>query len=356
MDIEKAGIFIAELRKNKNLTQLELGNLIGTSCKAISKWENGNGFPELSYQKPLCEVLEIDLEELHNGELNVEKRKQAKRRILINRIFLIFACVVVPLLIFFSWFFVDNFNSFHYYQIDTKDNSVNAIAKGMLIKNNNSTMIYIGNITLWNHTVLTTDIINVEVYSGKSFLYRANVLENIWITLDENVKIDKDNLMIKVTINTMDGAELIYGIQLNVVQIKESENKLITLEIDKSKTLDNDIEINLTNAGFKQNKYSWTLEKKNKSAQINVDYFPDVGKISYHSISDTIIQNFVFFHECNQLDVYIYHKESGQDILFEKYTYNYSDESLNCQVGVCSSLNNVLKTMESYINLLSVDI
>ncbi|MDE6655953.1 MAG: ATP-binding cassette domain-containing protein, partial [Anaeroplasmataceae bacterium] len=64
------GNFITTLRKEKNLTQGKLGELVGVSNKAISKWENGQGLPEAKYMAKLCEVLGITMEELLNGKRN----------------------------------------------------------------------------------------------------------------------------------------------------------------------------------------------------------------------------------------------------------------------------------------------
>lgn len=62
------GNLITALRKEKKLTQRKLGELVGVSNKAISKWENGQGLPEPKYMMKLYEVLEITVEELLNGK------------------------------------------------------------------------------------------------------------------------------------------------------------------------------------------------------------------------------------------------------------------------------------------------
>ena len=73
------GQFMKCTRLEKGLTQLQLGNILDVSDKTISKWENNNGFPDPLYQMPLCEALEITLEELHSGRLNIEKRNKEKK-------------------------------------------------------------------------------------------------------------------------------------------------------------------------------------------------------------------------------------------------------------------------------------
>lgn len=68
MDQIKTGKFIAELRKERGLTQKQLAEKLGISDKTISKWERGNGMPEVSLMMPLCEALEISVNELLSGE------------------------------------------------------------------------------------------------------------------------------------------------------------------------------------------------------------------------------------------------------------------------------------------------
>lgn len=78
MNQEKIGKFIAELRKEKNMTQIELADKLGVTDRAISKWENGRGLPDLSLIKPLCEELDITVNELLSGEKISKKDYQEK--------------------------------------------------------------------------------------------------------------------------------------------------------------------------------------------------------------------------------------------------------------------------------------
>ncbi len=68
MDQKKIGRFIAKLRKEKNLTQKEVSEKLGISEKTISKWECGNGLPEVVYMELLCDILGITVNELLVGE------------------------------------------------------------------------------------------------------------------------------------------------------------------------------------------------------------------------------------------------------------------------------------------------
>jgi len=68
MNQEKIGKFIAKKRKDKQLTQNELAEKLGVTDRSISNWENGKNMPDLSLFKPLCDILEISINELLSGE------------------------------------------------------------------------------------------------------------------------------------------------------------------------------------------------------------------------------------------------------------------------------------------------
>jgi len=78
MNQEKIGKFILELRREKNMTQQELADKIGVTDRAISKWENGRGLPDLSLMIPLCKELGITINELISGEQIEKEDYQSK--------------------------------------------------------------------------------------------------------------------------------------------------------------------------------------------------------------------------------------------------------------------------------------
>ena len=85
MDQIKIGKFIAEERKAKKYTQRELADKLSISDKTISKWERGNGFPEVSLLLPLCNELEITVNELLSGErLQAMDYKKKAEEIMVN--------------------------------------------------------------------------------------------------------------------------------------------------------------------------------------------------------------------------------------------------------------------------------
>ena len=87
MDQKRIGAFIARCRKEKNLTQMQLAELLGITNQAVSKWENGRGMPDMSLLQPLCDVLGISLNELFSGEHISAEEYKGKAEENISRLF-----------------------------------------------------------------------------------------------------------------------------------------------------------------------------------------------------------------------------------------------------------------------------
>lgn len=68
MDRYVTGAVIRRLRERKRITQEELAEMIHVSGKAVSKWETGQGFPDISLLEPLAQALDISVIELLSGE------------------------------------------------------------------------------------------------------------------------------------------------------------------------------------------------------------------------------------------------------------------------------------------------
>ncbi|MBR3377279.1 MAG: helix-turn-helix domain-containing protein [Mogibacterium sp.] len=68
MDRYVTGAVIRRLREKKKITQEELAGMIHVSGKAVSKWETGQGFPDISLLEPLAQALDISVIELLSGE------------------------------------------------------------------------------------------------------------------------------------------------------------------------------------------------------------------------------------------------------------------------------------------------
>lgn len=73
VDSKQMGQFICTCRKEKKLTQKQLGELLDVTEKAVSKWETGRSIPDIGIIESLCEALEIDIGELLSGKRIDEK-------------------------------------------------------------------------------------------------------------------------------------------------------------------------------------------------------------------------------------------------------------------------------------------
>ncbi|MGN0470751.1 MAG: helix-turn-helix domain-containing protein [Acutalibacteraceae bacterium] len=125
MDTVKVGKFISELRREKHLTQEQLGEKIGVTNKTISRWENGNYLPSIEMLEMLSKEFSVSINEILCGERinDSEYRKKAdeiitdiaksdafslkekyrywKKKWLKEHIFLIAMCVVLMIALIF---------------------------------------------------------------------------------------------------------------------------------------------------------------------------------------------------------------------------------------------------------------
>lgn len=68
MDAKTTGKFICRLRKEKNLTQASLAEMLNISNRTVSKWENGDGFPDITILPELSRIFDVSVDELFAGE------------------------------------------------------------------------------------------------------------------------------------------------------------------------------------------------------------------------------------------------------------------------------------------------
>ena len=119
MDQIKIGKFIAELRREKGMTQLELAEKLAVTDRSVSNWENGKCMPDLSLFKPLCDVLGITINELMSGEKLTDENYQQQLEenminININQVKQFIKCIFI-FFIFLIGIFIIGFNIFFLY-------------------------------------------------------------------------------------------------------------------------------------------------------------------------------------------------------------------------------------------------
>ena len=84
MDQQKIGRFLKELRKEKELTQEQLAEILNISGRSVSRWETGNNMPDLSVLVELSEFYNVDIKEIIDGEresenMNIEEKETIEK-------------------------------------------------------------------------------------------------------------------------------------------------------------------------------------------------------------------------------------------------------------------------------------
>ena len=75
MDQQKIGIFLKELRKEKQITQEQLANYLNVSNRSVSRWETGNNLPDLDILILLSKYYDVQLIEILEGEKMKEEKQ-----------------------------------------------------------------------------------------------------------------------------------------------------------------------------------------------------------------------------------------------------------------------------------------
>ena len=75
MNVNKIGIFIKELRKEKKISQEKLAESLFIDRSLVSKWENGKITPDIIHITKLCKIFDISLEEMVYCERKNNKNK-----------------------------------------------------------------------------------------------------------------------------------------------------------------------------------------------------------------------------------------------------------------------------------------
>ena len=231
---------IYNIRKERNITQKELADLIGVSDRTISKWENGSTVPDLETIKKLCNELGISPDSIVKSEKNYKDRLQDFKRMvgkflnyILKNIFLIGFIVVFILLLAY---FINNYNTIRIYNLTYESENI-TFEDGYFFKTKVLNIITINNINLEKINYEPTST-KIELYTylngDKHVIYESDTLNNIYIeesksysdllTKDviENIK---NNLYIKIYTTDIDNNNYSYESKL-ILKQKLNNNKL----------------------------------------------------------------------------------------------------------------------------------
>lgn len=318
MDQEKIGKFIQKLRKEKKMTQQELAEKLNVTDRAISHWENGRRLPDVSLFKSICEVFNISVNELINGEkmdediiikkaeeniintLNIDMRNKRKSRKIIGILVILMVGIVVSVIIYYK-------KTYPKIDIDAITTSIPNVDDSIkkYITNDNITIWYygldelllcdddIGNCYMMKDALEhnQTSISKIKQFLNSQAEFKNIKKFNLW---DGGTQIYSNLFYSIIVCNTLDGINDIYVGTVDMVNKLnggycghgESTTKKFTRTYYIVSVVDADDEnINVT---LKAYQGEATLVKLNKGVNINVGKNYEFTFVNYYEYEDTI--------------------------------------------------------------------
>lgn len=379
---------IYSIRRDRNLTQKDLADLIGVSDRTISKWENGTTVPDLCQIRNICKKLEISPSLLIKSEkkfkdnMSFIKMKLGKAlNYLIHNIFLIgFIIAFILLLIYF----INNFNSVKIYDLKYQSDKV-SFENGYFLKTKVTNILVINDIRINKIKYEPTEI-NLELYTyvngDKKILYKADNLNSIFI--EENKSntdlLSKDTIEnikrnLQLTITTKDEYDNIYTYECQLTfkekfnnnklsyktYVKDSNYETSILSTDNLSLFNNsyapsniptdDVTSDKTIKTFSEHdtpeneleKLSYIYDKNqdayikyNKDKSI-INYLPNTKKILYCKKNNDNFTKVTYFYKANRIKIMI------NDYKIVEASYDFSNNSLECIDGDCENYKNKIK-------------
>ncbi len=361
LDLVKVGNFIAKLRKENGLTQEELANKLMISDKAVSKWEGGKNLPDIECQRQICKLFNISLEELHNGERDLKKRKKTRRIFKENTVFKILIICLFPVFVFLFVFFIINYRAIKiYYSRDNrKDSESSLIADFLIIKNRKQLLLMFDHMTPVNDTINDSDLVTLNIYSNDNLISTTNDLNDKYL-LFKNRKIDINDLKIEVIVTTIND------------EVKTFVSKPVLHKLNYYKTSDDYINAKLINKKtevlsktdiiklLENDNYTKVDDEiyektiNNGDSCLKVKYTLSINKVDIVYVFNNYVTKIKGDYETENISSVVYNSDNLNNVV-EKYYYNYKTKEKNCIIGECTTLNNVRKDVAKYITLPQVE-
>lgn len=379
---------IYSIRRDRNLTQKDLADLIGVSDRTISKWENGTTVPDLCQIRNICKKLEISpsllikSEKKFKDDMSFIKMKLGKAlNYLIHNIFLIgFIIAFILLLIYF----INNFNSVKIYDLKYDSDKV-SFENGYFLKTKVTNILVINDIRINKIKYEPTEI-NLELYTyvngDKKILYKADNLNSIFI--EENKSntdlLSKDTIEnikrnLYLTIETRDEQNRVYKYECKLTfkekfnnnkltyktYVKDSNYETRTLSTDNLSLFNNSYapsniptddvtsdktiktfsehdtpENKLEKLGYIYDEAKDAYIKYNKDKSI-INYLPNTKKILYCKKNNDNFTKVTYFYKANRIKIMI------NDYKIVEASYNFSNNFLECIDGDCENYKNKIK-------------
>lgn len=181
MDLEKMGKFIAEMRKKHSLTQSQLGEMLGISGKAISKWERGISAPDISLLNDLSKILEVSVSEILNGEKDASEDKTNNINVKVidtyNKlfkkkytkvIFILISLLLSSIILFSVAYLITNYNKCFVYKLSS--GSEEFYLEGLIASNQKENSLLITGISYYGEDYKSEDAVKYTKIEVKTFI------------------------------------------------------------------------------------------------------------------------------------------------------------------------------------------
>lgn len=366
MNQELIGSFIQERRKAKKLTQVDLSEKLGVSDRSVSKWERGVCLPDISLFKPLCNELDITINEFLNGKKDnnedgvVNYIKYQRRK---NKFKLFLSIIISILVIVFSIlliYFVNNYNKIKIYRVSGESENF-TYTNAMLITSNMKNIYYDGKIESKNSNISVNDITYMalkcddKMIEGGSYILNGIISENYGYNeyFSDEILEKLDKWYIEITYKN-NNKELTERIKLtfesemnnnNFINNKKqsiSDNNKFNYEEHVKKEINDLEELKnyLINNGYKEEEgiYKKKINENAKFAVLIRTSKTD-SQIIY-SKDDYMVQS--FFSGLN-------HYFSNMDGKLYSYYYEQDTGKIKCTRGKCPS--NMLEIAKEYVDI-----
>lgn len=361
---------IYNIRKERDITQKELADLIGVSDRTISKWENGSTVPDLETIKKLCKELKISPDSIVKSEKNYKDILQNLKRKLghilnyiLNHIFLIGFIVTFILLLAY---FINNYNTIRIYNLTYESENI-TFDDGYFFKTKVLNIITINNINLEKINYEPTSI-KLELYTylngDKHVIFESNSLDNIYIEESKSytdlLKKDvieniKNNLYIKIYTTDIDNNNYSYESKL-ILKQKLNNNKLCYKEYIKEQnkgiedlglqnpflvsSKNNDKTKTVSESNNKLESLGFTYDEKNDT-YFKVD---DDGGIIEFCLSTKVLKKEIIIDNLKYTTRYVIRRNAitycvseNKDKLIYKVQYFLQSRTYSCLKGTCKN-------------------
>ena len=220
MDLDKVGSFIKELRLKHNYTQKEFADILGVTSQAVSKWERGQGIPDISLLKDISEKFNVNINEI----LGEEKKDIVKKN---NYILYIILIIIIVLGLFIGFYIHNNNHDFEFKTISTtcREFEIN----GSAAYNKDKTSIYISNIEYCGSDedieykeltcTLTVDGKEISKCTKKNNITLKKYLKDLKLSVSDNKvckNIKNEKLVLEINAIKKDGLNTVYKIPLKL--------------------------------------------------------------------------------------------------------------------------------------------